>query len=1365
MVVSSVHRRLRQALLVSTALGGALVLPSLAVAQSLPTGGSVAAGSVTISQPSATSLDIDQTSGSAVVNWQGFSIGAGSAVNIVQPNASTALLNRVTGNTPSTIAGSLTANGQVYLVNPNGIAITSSGTVNTGGFVASSLGISDDDFMSGKRTFTGNGASAAVSNAGTISVGAGGYAALLGGTVSNTGSISVPLGEVGLGSGEQATLDFSGDGFLQVAVPTAAAGSGALIQNAGSIKAEGGSVVISAATARQAARDAVNISGLVEADSIGGHNGSITIGGGDGGVVNISGRLLARGRSGRGGSITVTGQHIALSGARLDASGKTGGGNINIGGGRQGSGPLPHADTVTIDAGTTIAADATSMGDGGNVVVWSDGTTSFAGTISATGGALGGDGGAAEVSSEGVLDYTGFTDLSAANGAFGTLLLDPYNVVISNGANTSGFTASANDSVINVGTLETALSTANVTITTGSAGSQAGNITVADPLTWSSGSLLTLTAANAIAVDAPITIAGGGQLALNYATSDLSNFSFGDGDSVIFAQNANQGSQALSINSQAYTLIRSMADLDGIDGVAAIAGGTITNQTTAGGLSGHYALAGSLDASGTTYTDALVAGGFVSPFSGTFEGLGHTITGLTVNKSGDVAGLFGWVAGGTVRDIGLIGGSVSGGEYVGGLVGDTSANSTVIQTYNTGDVSGTNEVGGLVGTNNGTITKANATGTVRGLVNPIYNYDDVGGLVGENAGTITQAYAAGDVIAANGASNVGGLVGNAFGGSIAQSYATGSVSGSSRVGGLVGWNDSGAITQSYATGAVSGTQEVGGLVGFNFSGTITQAYATGAVDGSVTTSGVSNFYAGGLVGMNQSGSITQAYATGAVIGVAAVGGLAGGNIGGTITSGYYDPGTTGRPNGIGAGSGNVVGLTTAQFQNGTLPTGFDSSVWATANGLYPYLGSFFPNGVEAISGTALNSDGSIASGDQVGIYSDGSLLTGGTASVGANGYYYEIVAAGTLPASNATLGETLTVAGPAGANTASGLAYTDAADASGSIFGLGTLSDGQDRQTTAATSYSALQADLGQTFGASTFAGLRTSFSAVPTSITATGAGFTLDQAVNASAAFNLWAAGDLTIAATGGVTSSASGDAIVLATDSSFINDAGADAVQATNAGGRWLIYSNDPANDTTGGLTYAFKQYNATYGTTPVAQTSGNGLLYTLAPVLTVGLTGPVQKNYDGNTSAALAPSNYAVAGAVDGDTVVFYEPASGTYGTSNPGIGKTVTVSGITFGGATNGAATVYGYQLASTSASASIGTIIAPASPPSQRGSIQVHYQPVSDIFAAFGLTDLTFGDPGDPNDPTLVISDPSFGDSPDNPSPDDPRRHPKPKSGH
>ena len=204
------------ALLASTAI----VAVTPAAAQTLPWGSTVVSGNVGFTKSGST-LTINQTSNTAIVNYNSFSIGQGYVVDINQPNSSSVLLNRVTGDTPSTIAGQLNANGQVYLINPNGIAITKTGVVNIGGgFVASTLGISDADFLAGKRKFTGNGASAAVSNAGAIRIGRGGYAALLGGTVDNAGSIAVPMGKVGLGSGEVAALDVAGDGFLQVAVPT-----------------------------------------------------------------------------------------------------------------------------------------------------------------------------------------------------------------------------------------------------------------------------------------------------------------------------------------------------------------------------------------------------------------------------------------------------------------------------------------------------------------------------------------------------------------------------------------------------------------------------------------------------------------------------------------------------------------------------------------------------------------------------------------------------------------------------------------------------------------------------------------------------------------------------------------------------------------------------------------------------------------------------------------------------------------------------------------------------------------------------------------------------------------------------------------
>ena len=155
------------------------------------------------------------------------------------------------------------------------------------------------------------------------------------------------------------------------------------------------------------------------------------------------------------------------------------------------------------------------------------------------------------------------------------------------------------------------------------------------------------------------------------------------------------------------------------------------------------------------------------------------------------------------------------------------------------------------------------------------------------------------------------------------------------------------------------------------------------------------------------------------------------------------------------------------------------------------------------------------------------------------------------------------------------------------------------------------------------------------------------------------------------------------------FLNNSGASALQATGAG-RWLVWSADPANDNRGGLAFNFKQYNATYDDTTVAGT-GNGFLYSLAPSITPGLTGTVTRTYDRTTSATLTAGNYTVTGAVDGDTVTLNNPVSGTYQSPSAGSTIAVDVSGIDIASATNGAATVYGYTLASGSASGAIGTI--------------------------------------------------------------------------
>lgn len=401
------------------------------------------------------------------------------------------------------------------------------GRVEAGGFVASTLDISNQNFMDGNLVFEGDGASAGVSNEGIIDIGQGGFAALLGGRVSNSGIVRVPLGRVGFGAGERATLDLTGDGFLQIAVPSQDDGDdNALISSSGRVEADGGVVIMQAAAARDAVRNTINLSGVVEARTVSGQNGAVVLGGGGGGRVKVTGRVRASaprvaiatvessprpaGRPERGGDITITGAEIELAGAELDVSGVDGGGTIRIGGDFQGGGDLPQAGETRIDGDTRLVADALDTGDGGTVIVWSEDLTVFQGTISARGGADQGDGGFAEVSGKALLSFGGLVDLSAPTGQFGELLLDPYDITISTDPN-SNFdvgTLEPTDqpSNVNVDTLIRNLELASVTLSTsgGTTGPE-GFIEVLAPVIWSSPTALWLEADGSILLDGAIT--------------------------------------------------------------------------------------------------------------------------------------------------------------------------------------------------------------------------------------------------------------------------------------------------------------------------------------------------------------------------------------------------------------------------------------------------------------------------------------------------------------------------------------------------------------------------------------------------------------------------------------------------------------------------------------------------------------------------------------------------------------------------------------------------------------------------------------------------------------------------------------------
>ncbi|XUJ36688.1 filamentous hemagglutinin N-terminal domain-containing protein [Bradyrhizobium japonicum] len=266
------------------ALSATTMLTPPALAQTLPTGGQVVSGQATISQ-SGNAMTINQSSDRMIANWQSFSIGAGSSVTFNQPGASSVALNRVVGQDPSRILGSLSANGQVFLINPNGIAIGKTGSVQTGGFVASTLGISNADFLAGRYNFTGSGG--AITNEGSIS---GKVVALISPSVSNSGSIT---GSTALAAGTDVLLDFNGDGMLSVEVKASTVKT--LAENKGLIRADGGLAILTAKGASDAMKGVVNNTGVVQAASIGSRNGRILLlGDARHGEVNAGGTLRAR---------------------------------------------------------------------------------------------------------------------------------------------------------------------------------------------------------------------------------------------------------------------------------------------------------------------------------------------------------------------------------------------------------------------------------------------------------------------------------------------------------------------------------------------------------------------------------------------------------------------------------------------------------------------------------------------------------------------------------------------------------------------------------------------------------------------------------------------------------------------------------------------------------------------------------------------------------------------------------------------------------------------------------------------------------------------------------------------------------------
>jgi filamentous hemagglutinin family protein len=760
-------------------VGGALTLGAMS-AQALPGGGQVASGQAAISTPLGSQMNINQGTGQAIINWNSFSIGKGETVSIVQPSSSATLLNRVLGNDPSRIFGSLIANGRVFLVNPGGVLFAPGASVNVGGLVASSLNIKDGDFLAGKYRFSQEGSAASVVNQGKLT---GGFVALLGSSVENAGTIVTTRGTAGLAAGGAITLGFDPGGLMAIKVDAAA--YRAQVKNSGIIEADGGRVLMTAAAADALLATVVNNSGVVRAGS----------------MVE------------RGGEIVLEGARIVNSGT-LDASGLTGdGGRVTL----QASGSLSHTGSISADAapgsggkGGTVSLVA-SLANPGSLA-------QIDGGISARAGNQGGDGGFIETSAASVqIGAQASVSTLAAHGKSGTWLIDP--VV--------DFTIAAAGGNITGATLSDDLTRGNVSILSSSGTSgTAGDVNVNDSVAWSSNKL-TLIAQNNININANLNGSGGASLALEYGQM---NVAAGNTSEVVIHAPVNlPDGPRFSTKLGSDGAVKNFTVITSLGLAGSVTGSDL--QGMQGGLATNYALGGDIDAGVTSGWNA--GAGFTpvgrgsDSFSGSLNGLGHTISNLTINQPGsDYLGLIAIaLSGAQIRNVALTGVSVHGHNEIGGLVGWNEG--TVANCSMTGSVNGLRFVGGLVGENNyGRLTDSYATGSVDGV-------QGIGGLSGTNHGTLSNCYATGTV---SGIVEVGGLVGSASAGVISNSYATGSVHGDDSVGGLAG-DSQGTIRNSYAAGSVHGLRDVGGLVGLYQGGTVSSSFWDTTATGQATSPG------------------------------------------------------------------------------------------------------------------------------------------------------------------------------------------------------------------------------------------------------------------------------------------------------------------------------------------------------------------------------------------------------------------------------------------------------------------------------------------------------------------------------------------------
>ncbi len=832
------------------------ILLSSSLLHSAPQDGVVSQGSASIAVQGATTT-ITQTSSKAVIDWKSFNIGVNETTTFKQPSVNSVVLNRIHDSSGSQIMGQLNANGHVFLVNPNGVTFARGAHVNVGGLVASTLDITDADFMQGNYQFKAAGnQNGKIINYGHINANT---VALLGNQVTNDGWIvaSTGKGDVALVAANDITISFGSNQHLGIKVSKGTLN--ALVDNKQLIQADGGKILLRAAAADSLLGAVVNNSGTVRARSLNMVDGEILLlADMHHGTTTVSGILDASAPvSGNGGFIETSAATVNITkGAFIDTRALTGDfGEWLID-------PINY--TIAVAGGDITGADLSNRLATSNITIET--------SLVAGGGLVGA--GTAEAGNIMVND-----DITWSTANTRLTLNAKNNIYVNKSITASGDGAGV------------IFDTGFQNLLTDTPQTQA-DLAASKHLQFGDEGIVTLSGADPIyQVDGRrFQVINGNNSAINGDTAliELQNI-----------QDKLSGKYVLGVDIDATATV----SWDGGKGFKPI-GQKFNGATLVFPFSGYFSGAGhtinglTINRITTSTTSQIGLFGMLS--KGHIRDVGLTnvnITGLEASyKSGAVGALVGASQHSSIKNSYATGKVTGFGPYTGGLIGDNRS-SPITASYTKVKVVGSGySTGGLIGYNlNSAITESYTTGEV------VNNGDQTGGLIGFNRNSdITDSYTTGKVVSVDGHAT-GGLIGYDDGSStITRTYATGNVSGDKyAIGGLIGLQREGTITESYASGNVDSNDNSGGLVGVKLKGSITNSYATGNVYGKKK--------AGGLIGsIAQNTTITKSYATGEVTSGddynSSAGGLVGAN-NSTITASY----ATGKVVGSGGSTGGLVG--------------------------------------------------------------------------------------------------------------------------------------------------------------------------------------------------------------------------------------------------------------------------------------------------------------------------------------------------------------------------------------------------------------------------------------------------------------------------